>query len=154
MNYHRDGLTDEADDNIGPNKNVINSKYFKYNTSITESTYNANNNPDGYDANKEGIKEVEIVVPLKYLSNFWRALDIAFINCGVYLALTWCATCVVTKNKENKLITAAEGTNPGKRNNSPTNATYAITDCKLYVPVVTLTAKNYNKFLEQLNTGF
>ena len=35
-NYYRDEITDEANDNNGPNKNVINSKSFKYKTSITE----------------------------------------------------------------------------------------------------------------------
>ena len=43
-NYYRDELTDEANDNIGPNKNVINSKSFNYKTSITGTTYNVNNN--------------------------------------------------------------------------------------------------------------
>ena len=43
-NYYRDELTDETNDNIGPNKNVINSKSFNYKTSITGTTYNVNNN--------------------------------------------------------------------------------------------------------------
>ena len=66
-NYYRDGLTDETNDDNDPNKNVINSKY---KTSITGSTYNVAATAEGYDANKEGTKEVEIVVLLKYLSNF------------------------------------------------------------------------------------
>ena len=37
---------------------------------------------------------------------------------------------------------------------SPTNAIFKITDTKLYVPVVTLSAENDNKLLEQLKTGF
>ena len=67
-------------DNNNPNKNVINSEYLKYKTSITGSTYNVDaritnaegntaNNP-AYDANKSGKRGVEIAVPLKYLSNF------------------------------------------------------------------------------------
>ena len=79
----------QNDDN-NPNKNVINSEYFKYKTSITGSNYNVDaritnaegntaNNP-AYDANKSGKKEVEIAVPLKYLSNFWRTLDMPLIN--------------------------------------------------------------------------
>ena len=68
-NYYRDELTDETNDNNGPNKNVINSKSFEYKTSITRSTYNVAATAEGYDANKEGTKEVEIAVPLKYLSN-------------------------------------------------------------------------------------
>ena len=45
---------------------------------------------------------------------------------------------------------AVEGTNPEQRDNSPTNATFDITDCKLYVPVATLAGENDNKILEQL----
>ena len=79
-NYYRDELTDETNDNNGLNKNVINSESFKYKTSITGSTYNVAATAEGYDANKEGTKRVEIAVPLKYLSNLWRTLDMPLIN--------------------------------------------------------------------------
>ena len=69
-NYYGDEFTDEANDNNGPNKNGINSKSFKYTKSITGSTYNVEATVEGYDTNKEGTEEVEIAVPLKYLSNF------------------------------------------------------------------------------------
>ena len=39
------------------------------------------------------INDVEIMVPLKYLSNFWRSLEMALINCEVELILTWSARC-------------------------------------------------------------
>ena len=89
-NYYRDELTDETDNNT-PNKNVINSKYFKYKTSIKGSTYNVPkkitdedgnpaNNPD-YVANKRGKKEVKITVPLKHLGKFWNRLNIPLVNC-------------------------------------------------------------------------
>ena len=106
-----------------------------------------------YDANNEGTKEVEIAVPLKYLGNFWRALDIPLINREVSLTLNWSANCVITSLKQ-RLIAAAEGTNPEQRDGSPKNATFKIKDTKLYVPVVTLSAENDNKLLEQLKTGF
>ena len=90
-NYYRDKLTDDTNDNNGPNKNVINSKSFKYKTSITGSTYNVPgritdtdgnpvNNPN-YDRNKRGTREVEIAAPLKHLCNFWNGLNILLINC-------------------------------------------------------------------------
>ena len=95
-NYCRDELTDEANDNNSPNKNVINSKPFKYKTSITRSTYNvlrritgADGNPannPNYDQRKRGTKEVEIDVPLKHLGNFWNSLNILLVNCEVSLA--------------------------------------------------------------------
>ena len=84
-NYYRDGLTDETNDNDNLNKNVIKPKSFKYKTSITGSTYNATAGTTGYNRNKESTKEVEIVVPLKYLSNFWRTLDIPLNNCEASL---------------------------------------------------------------------
>ena len=69
------------------------------------------------------------------------------------LALSWSATCVIT-SIEQRLITAAEGTNPEQRVNSPPNATFKITDTKLFVPVVTLSTETDNKLLEQLKTRF
>ena len=106
-----------------------------------------------YDANKEGTKKVEIAVPLKYLSNFWKTLYIPLINCEVSLALSWSANYVIT-SLEKRLVTAAQGDNPAVYDDSPTNATFKITGCKLYVPVVTLSAENDKKLLEQLKTGF
>ena len=105
-NYYRDELTDETNDNNGPNKNVINSKSFKYKASITGSTYNVPrritdddgnpaNNPN-YDQNKRGTKEVEIAVRLKHLGSFWNSLNIPLINCEVSMALSWSEACVIT----------------------------------------------------------
>ena len=148
-NFYRDELTDEANDGNGPNKNVINSKSFKYKASITESTYNVAATAGDYDANKEGTKKVEIAVPLKHLSNFWKTLDIPLISCEVSLGLSWPANCVIT-SLEKKFVTAAQGDNPAVYDDSPTNATFKITDCKLYVSVVTFSAENDNKLLEQL----
>ena len=108
---------------------------------------------EGYDANKEGTKKLEIVVPLKYLSNFWRTLDIPLINCEVSLTLIWSVNCVFT-SLEKRLVTAAQGDNPEVCDNSPIGATFKITDCKLHVPIVTLSAENDKKLLEQLKTGF
>ena len=75
------------------------------------------------------------------------------INCEITLPLSWFATCVIT-SLEKRVVTAAEGDNPAVFDNSPTNTTFKITDCKLYGPVVTLSTENGNKLLEQLKTGF
>ena len=157
--YYRDELTDETNDNNDPNKNVINSKSFKYKTSITGNTYNvprritgADGNPvnnPNYDQNKRGTKEVEIAVPLKHLGNFWNSLNILLVNCEVSLALSWSETCVITSM--GKRILVARQPNKG---DSPESAVFKTKDCKLYVPVVTLSAENDNKLLEQLKTGF
>ena len=157
-NYYGDELTDDTNDDNNLNKNVINSKSFKHKTSITGNTYNipgrihnaagqAINNPD-YSANKEGTKKLKIAMPLKYLSNFWRALDMPLINCEVSLTLTWSENCVITSLEKRRIR------NTNNRGNSPTNVAFKITDCKLHVRVVTLSAENDNKLLEQLKTGF
>ena len=112
----------------------------KYKTSITGNTYNADDDDDNYDANKVGKKETEIVIPLKYLSNFWRSLDIPLINCEVEIILTWSKNCVLAD------MTVA--------NNPPTGLEFQIKDTKLYVPVVTLSKENDIKLLEQLKSGF
>ena len=83
------------------------------------------------------INNVEIMVPLKYLSNFWRTLEMALINCEVNLILIWSANCVIVYTN-----IAYQG------------ATFEITETKLYVPVVTLSTQDNAKLLPQLNSGF
>ena len=87
-NYYSDELTGETNDDNDPNKNVINSESFNYKTSITVNTYNVAAGTQDYNVNKKSTKEVEIAVPLKYLGNFWRTLDIPLINCEVSLTLS------------------------------------------------------------------
>ena len=113
-NYYRDELTDEANENNGPNKNVINSKSFKYKTSITGSTYNVPRkitdedgnlaNDPNYVADKRGTKEVEMAVPLEHLGNIWNSLIIPLVNCEVSLALSWSATCGITSMEKRILV--------------------------------------------------
>ena len=85
----------------------------------------------------DGTKNVEIMVPLKYLSNFWRTLEMLLINCEINLILTWSINCVIAST-----------------NVANQNATFEITDTKLYVPVVTLSTQDNSKLLQQLNSGF
>ena len=82
-------------------------------------------------------KNVEIMVPLKYLSNFSRTLEMPLINCEVNLMLTLSANFVIVSTDVANQI-----------------ATFSITDTKLYAPVVTLSTQDNAKLLEQLNSGF
>ena len=85
-NYYRDQPSDPLS---------TNSESFKYKNYITGNTYNVDltiigdgGNPipnPNYDANKVGKNETEVVIPLKYLSNFWRTLNIPLINCEIEL---------------------------------------------------------------------
>ena len=143
-NYYRD----EPNSGLGGNNNNVNysikdSKSFDYKTRITGKLEGDNTE-----------KEVEIVVPLKHLSNFWRTINMPLTNCEINLILTWSKNCVLT-SKVTRDDAPAQGGNPAvTRVNNPTNATFEITDTKLYVPVATLSTKDYNNFLEQLKSGF
>ena len=68
-----------------------------------------------------GIINVEIMVPLKYLSNFWRTLEMPLINCEVELNLTWSRNCVIIYTNVNNQV-----------------PTFTITEPNLYVPTVTI----------------
>ena len=109
-NYYRDELNDDADFNNHPNNNVVSSSAFRYKSKLLGNTYDVSstNDPGGgaarvanpnYDANKSGRKEVVLVVPLKYLGNFWRALNIPLISCEVSLELKWDKNYVITSNQ-------------------------------------------------------
>ena len=74
------------------------------------------------------------MVPLKYLSNFWRTIEMPLINCEVNSMLTWSSTSVIT--------------------NSAGAGIFAITDTKFYVPVAILSTQDGSKLLQQLKSGF
>ena len=101
-------------------------------------------------------KEAKTVVPLKHLSNFSKTLDMPLINCEINLILTWSENCVLTSRAQrDKVIGTSSDKNPQfSEINNPENATFKITDTKLYVPNVTLSTKDDNNFLEQLKSGF
>ena len=97
-NYYRNQPSDLLSTNF---------ESFKHKTSITGNTYNVDEkirDDDGnetdnpkYGANRVGKNEAKIVIPLKYFSNFWRTLDIPFINCEVEIILTWTKNCVMAE---------------------------------------------------------
>ena len=149
-NYYRDELSDDADVNNFDNIKVVNSNTFKYKNKITGNTYNVDANDDGYDVNKSGNQEIALAIPLKYLGNFWRALNIPLISCEVSLELKWNKNCVITSLEE----TQVDAGSPVVRDNSPTGATLAINDRKLYIPVVTLSKDDEIKLLTNLKSGF
>ena len=145
-NYYSDELSDDADDNNFDNIKVVNSNTFKYKNKITGNTYNVNADTDGYDVNKNGTQEAELAIPLKYLGNFSRALNIPLISCEVSLELKWDKNCVISSLEQRDI----GGDN---RDNAPTSATLAINDCKLYVPAVTLSKDDEIKLLTNLKSG-
>ena len=106
-----------------PNNNTEDSQSFKSKVKIMGKAPNDGNS-----------KNVQTIVPLKYLSNFWRILEMLLINCETNLILSSSIYCVVT--------------------NSSGAETCEITETKLYVAVVTLSTQDNSKLLQQLKSGF
>ena len=77
------------------------------------------------------------MVPLKYLSNFWKALEMSLINCEINLILTWSANCFIIDAPVNNQV-----------------PTFTLTDAKLFVPALTLSTQDQAKLLQQLKSGF
>ena len=148
-NYYRDELTYDDNDNFA-NRNVVNSEAFKYKNKITGDTYNVDAGAQGYDINKNGTQEIELPKLLKYLGNFWRALNIPLISCEVFLELKWNKNCVITSLGQRQVDAGP----PVVRDNAPRGATLAINNCKLYVPVVTLSKDDEIKLLTNLKSRF
>ena len=109
--------------NIGdePNVNLADSESFKNKIKIKGST--------PADVN---TKDVKIAVPLKYLSNFWKTVEMSLINCEINLILTWSSTYFII--------------------NSTGAGTFTITDTRLYAPVVTLSTQSNAELIDQLKS--
>ena len=148
-NYYRDELSDDNNPNNFPNTNVANSSAFEYKNKITGNTFDVAAGAAGHDANRIGKKEIELAIPLKYLGNLWRALNIPLISCEVSLELRWNKNCVITRLEEVQIDAG-----PPAVNAPPTGATLDINDCKLYIPVVTLSKDDEIKLLSNLKSGF
>ena len=133
-NYYRDEqISGIGGENNNLNYSIKDSKSFDYKIRITGKLEGINR-----------TKDVEIVVPLKYLSNFWRTVDMPLINCEINLILTWSENCVLTSK-------ATKDANPDADPavaaiNNPTNTTFKIKETKLYLPVNTLSTENDEKY--------
>ena len=115
-----------------PNDNLADSESYKSKVKTIGST-----------PHNDNIKDIEVIVPWKYLSNFWRILETSLINCEVnlitnsyyYLIIFVVITLIINTNS----------TGAGK---------FVITDTELYVPVVTLITQDNTRLLQQLKSGF
>ena len=116
--------SDEPPDNNVDVGNVTSSLVYK--SKLIKGTDNNN------------VNNVKLVVPLKYVSNFFRSLEMPLVNCKIDLKLTWHKDC---------MISSANGA-------SNRVVSFMITDTKLYVPIVTLSTKDNTNLAEQLNKGF
>ena len=95
----------------------------KYKAALLGKTKDAFNNTNSF------LKDAKIVVPLKFLSNFWRSLEMPLINSKVYLKLNWIEDCILSCGGDS--------------------ARFAITDAKLHVPIVTLSKCKFGKTIKR-----
>ena len=104
---------------------IANPSYFKYKSSFIKESTAVNND--------RAFKNIKIAVPLKYLSNFWRSLEMPLINCKINLELNHTKDCVMS---------------------AIADTTFKITNIKLYDPIVTLSTKYNVKLVILLEEGF
>ena len=148
-NYHRDEINHDANetnnnDKMTNNNKTTTSKNFKYKTKRIGTT----------SRNNSRLK-AEIIVPLKYLSNFWRYLDLSLINWEINIDLRWTKNCVLSEvsrtfrevdpNVDPVVYQVATAT---------TGAIFQVTNAKLFVAVVTLSNNDSIKLLENIKQGF
>ena len=141
-NYYRDAISDDNDENDGSE-----GKSFNYKTKIIGKTEVRPPQPAQPLSNLDRSQPLqspqaqvpplntEVVIPLNYLSIFWRPLDLPLINYEIELGLSCSKNCLLLE--EDNLI----------------NATFQINSTK-HVLVVTLSINDNIKFLENIKQGF
>ena len=133
----------EATGDLIGNKSVTNNKCYEkmvlmllihliLKQKITGQTTSDDNN-----GNIARRVDVEIMVPLKYQSNFWRTIEMPSINCEVELILAWSSGCVIIYTDVANQV-----------------STFTIIETNLYVHVVTLSTQDNAKLLPKLKSGF
>ena len=150
-NYYRDEINDDANQNNGANNRINNSKSItskplEYKTKIIGRTPDDNNKLDA-----------EVVVPLKYLNNFWRSLHLSLINYKIELDLSWSKKDIISEMSTTPRVPPNPDANPPVQEVvaiQTTGATFQINNAKFYVPVVMLSINDNIKFLENIEQGF
>ena len=127
--YKRDEPPDNIDNNLATNT----SSSFNYKVHLLGNPAIVNN---------VARRNLKIVVPLKYLSNFFISIEMLLINCKIKLNLTWKKECVLSTDNDADAADAAN------------NPVFIINDTKLYVPVVTLSKEDNKDFIDQQNKSF
>ena len=142
-------MTSESLQNYCRDDNASDGKSFKYKTKIVEKTRKTSERSLQPVPNLDGSQpeqppqlaaptlNVDITIPLKYLSNSWRFIDLPLINCEIELDLTWTKDCVFIEHHNNITV-----------------VNFMISSTKLYVPVVTLSIDDNIKLLENIKQGF
>ena len=148
-NYYPDipssGYNDDDDERTRISYPIKNLESFDYKTKIIATL------PAG-----DELEDKKIVIPLKKISNFMFNLDFLIINSEIELILNWTQDCLLTEKKTRARKEAEVGP-PAldlvRAINIPNYLKFSVTDCKLYVRVVTLQTEYQNHIYKQLKTG-
>ena len=132
--YHFKRNESQMNDNNRLNFALGNSISFKYKASLFGKATDADNNDRSF-------KNAKIAMPLKYLTNFFRSLEMPLINFKIYLELNW----------NNNFVIYGADTYAGGDNANNRETTFKIASTKLYVPVVTLSTKDNVNLTKKLN---
>ena len=131
----------KSDNNALADLTINESSSFKYQSGLAQKQLTTRNSETvdatidpNFNAAHRGWKNIKIVVPLKYISNFFRSLELPLINTKIYMELKWTKYSVSSSFGQN--------------------AIFQITNGELYIPVVTLNTENNNKLSRLLIEGF
>ena len=136
--YSRDEMNDPS------NEIVANHRVNKNKTTTSKSPEYKTNIPDN------NTLDIEVAVPLKYLSNFWRYLDPPLINCEIEIDLSWSRNCVIPESPAS----AANAPQVAKPVTQTTGTKIQINSTKLYVTAGISSRHDKNIFLRNIKHGF
>ena len=143
-NFYRDEINDDENENDNAtnkinNNKTITIKSFEYKTKIIGRTSDDNN-----------TLNTEIVIPLKYFSNFWRFLNLLMINCEIELDFSWSQICIISEISITLEVRGDNRVDATER----TGATFQTNNAIHYVPVVPQSINDNIKFIENIKKGY
>ena len=102
--------------------------------------------------NDKNILNAEVVVPLKYLSNFWKSLDLPLVNCQIGIDLSWSEECIVSEISITPTIAGNPNAKPPvqvREAIQTTGALFQTNSATFDVPVVTLSINDNTTLLDK-----
>ena len=150
-NYYRDEINDDGNENNAANNRINNNK------TITSKSFECKTKSKGSTTDNNNILDTKVVVPLKYLSNFLRSLDLPLINCEIELDLSWLKECIKSEISMTPTVPGNRNANPPVPDMAPVQKTaikFQMNNAELYVPVATPSINDNIKFLENIKQGF
>ena len=107
-NYYRDEVDDDTNEINADNYKIDNSK------TVTSEFFGHKKKMIGSTPADDNTLDTDVVVPLKYLSNFWKSLDLSSINCEIELDLFWSKDYIISEISSTAAV-AVNPLNPARR---------------------------------------